>query len=290
MVELSNPRLFPSVITAIAGLLLRSSSSVESLTITPYDLNTDMYWGQSAIDVEMVRVVGLERLLAEDVSSTGMSSTKPNRSFLSKLVRSQKEAPVPKPLPAKLLVCQYSQLKKVIINSNRVGLSAAVVPYLPSLNHVETSNTGPGNIDDSFWKALTKEKVRLEYLKVWPITRSMAQYLSSYSGLKTIHLRNPEGAAAGSANVDETDRLLTVILPRHHGQTLDSLWLEGPNSGYSGFGGTGFYLTEKTLEGVTSCPELRSLSISYYFPPSERVRRMNQEVSDQRPVGLVSVA
>ncbi|TEB31538.1 hypothetical protein FA13DRAFT_1774159 [Coprinellus micaceus] len=251
-VELLYPPLFPSAVQSIQGMLVGSSPTLESLTITPYDWGRQFGWGEPPLDTTIIRVVGLETLLEGNEEEPPTKATTLTRLSGSSHVRA---APCFGPL-------QYAKLKKLALNTSRIALSAAVVQHLPSLTHLEAINGAAGNIDDTFWKELTRRRMRLELLRVWPLTTSAIDYLASYTGLKTLFLRDHENEVqVPFARERQLDRLVTVVLPRHS-PTLENLWLDGS-------GEREYCVTEQMLEGVTGCRRLQHLWMLYYFPESE---------------------
>ncbi|TEB31532.1 hypothetical protein FA13DRAFT_332288 [Coprinellus micaceus] len=217
IIELFNLRVLPSVVAAIRGMLLGSSTTLESLTIVPNEWNANSYWMPLGIDTKMIQVVGLEKFLARDAVPSAEPEKKPTASFLSKLIRGPRKK-VTEPFIAVPGPPQYPKLKELTINSNRVSMSSAVVPHLPGprpsqVNRIKAMETWT----IPFWKALTREKEsHWCAFKVHPPTKSFIQYLQSYSGLKTLYLHDPEDGEVIPAK-GEADRILTVVLPRQHG-------------------------------------------------------------------------
>lgn len=251
-VELLYPPLFPSAVESIRGMLVGSSPTLESLTITPYDWGRQFGWGEPPLDTTIIQVVGLDALLEGNEGEPPTKATTLTRLSGSSHVRAA----------TCFDLLQYAKLKKLALNTSRIALSAAVVQHLPSLTHFEAINGAAGNIDDTFWKELTRRRMRLELLRVWPLTAPAIDYLASYTGLKTLFLRDHENEVQVPFSRErQLDRLVTVVLPRHS-PTLENLWLDGS-------GEREYCVTEQMLEGVTGCRRLQHLWMLCHFPESK---------------------
>ncbi|KAJ3530485.1 hypothetical protein NMY22_g8553 [Coprinellus aureogranulatus] len=253
-IELVYPRFFPSVVAAIREMLVASSTTLGSVTIKPYEWNREFRGAEPSTDTRSARVIGLGALL-EAPGDTGAMPKKDT--VLARLSNPPcKQTPShPKATP------QYPRLKKVATNADRITLSGNIVPLLPSLTHLDITHASSRNIEDSFWKALMNGKVRLEHLEMWPLTTPVVEYLLSYSGLKTIHLVGVHGNNLPMIKNTDDCPVFSEVLPRHS-RTLEKLWLQGSvRRGYN-------TLTQKILDTIGRCSELRELRISYPFPAS----------------------
>ncbi|KAJ3530487.1 hypothetical protein NMY22_g8552 [Coprinellus aureogranulatus] len=267
VIELVRPCFFPSVVAAIQGMLTASSRTLECITIAPIDWSREFGWGEPSSDTNFVRTIGLDVLVEGSADEASRNKRETVFARLSNHLLSQRSS-----LPE--TVSLYPPLKKVVINASRIGLSGMVVSRLPSLVHLDAMNASSGCIDDSFWKALAEQRIRLEYLAIWPLTSAIVEYLLSYSGLKTLSLGAKSSRTSEIKNTEE-ERLFSVVLPRHR-RTLENLWLDGPQE--RGHGA----VTEERLENIARCNELQSLWICHPALSGEQ----GAGTSKHRPVDM----
>ncbi|KAF6759767.1 hypothetical protein DFP72DRAFT_884125 [Ephemerocybe angulata] len=88
-----------------------------------------------------------------------------------------------------------TSIKELVLGGDRFTISAALVPVLGSrLVHLDIQSVRLHTSDltradmDAFWTCLRDEGVQLEKLAVYPTTRALTTYLSSYTGLRTLRL------------------------------------------------------------------------------------------------------
>ncbi|KAF5342012.1 hypothetical protein D9611_001236 [Ephemerocybe angulata] len=219
-------------------------------------------------------IVSLKRMLAQSAESLESLTLVPNDWSTSNLnqPRSINLDELFEDPPGSLRVC--SNLKELVINGNRIRLSALSAPILQSLTRLEVRNCANDNIDPTFWDALQDAKVHLRALTMSPITPRAVEYLASYTGLKELCMKaatyshKTQSGAAGPLSVLES------VLPKHR-ETLQVL-------SFAALGFKEFMCTEETVDAIMMCEQLKSLELVYHYPEQQSAVQDDQTLKLDR--------
>ncbi|KAF6756833.1 hypothetical protein DFP72DRAFT_892430 [Ephemerocybe angulata] len=277
-VALTGNEPYCDILQALAEL-----SNLAELTISPcitpeeYPLPLDTFANLRVIAISCFPifpsiVVSLKRMLAQSAESLESLTLVPNDWNTSNLnqPRSINLDELFEEPPGSLRVC--SNLKELVINGNRIRLSALSAPILQSLTRLEVRNCANDNIDPTFWDALQDAKVHLRALTMSPITPRAVEYLASYTGLKELCMKAATYSHKTQSGAADPLSVLESVLPKHR-ETLQVL-------SFAALGFTEFMCAEETVDAIIMCEQLKSLELVYHY------RELQSAVQDDRTLKL----
>ncbi|KAF5342217.1 hypothetical protein D9611_001326 [Ephemerocybe angulata] len=159
---------------------------------------------------------------------------------------------------------QRPMLKKLKIYDRNLKLSASCFPYFNALTelHVEEPQAAKYDIEPSFWKALSRERIELKSLRIYPLVPAAIAYLTSYTGLETLEIdtgRFDQETEKMCLKEEQTmaRRLYRDVLPRHQA-TLQDLRMDYVSV-------MPWALEGEFFDYVLQCRNLRKLGLPVHY-------------------------
>ncbi|KAF6759780.1 hypothetical protein DFP72DRAFT_116535 [Ephemerocybe angulata] len=150
-------------------------------------------------------------------------------------------------------------LERLILRGRHITLSPACVPYLSALTDLQIDQCPTAHaVDPAFWEALADGRVRLQHLKLYPLSPSIVAYLKTYTGLRTLRLSgNGKDKSSINRQLHMVEALYREIIPQHR-ETLRELCTANLPT-------TVWEIEAKNLKAILRCMNLETLAVKYRY-------------------------
>ncbi|KAF8898007.1 hypothetical protein CPB84DRAFT_1174903 [Gymnopilus junonius] len=173
-----------------------------------------------------------------------------------------------------------------------VTLDEAILPHLASLNSLKlseikddyriqdalpassTSSHSSSDIE-GIWTALTKAGIQLKEITTDFVTSSFLTYLSSYSGLRKLHISGPGGFDDNQSSDIMAQRFFGQAL-RPHAQSLEDFQIKAH---YSGF----WCFDEQNVSALSELTNLRNLGLRIISSQLWEKRHFKKKAAQAKP-------